>query len=155
MQAKRFARINEETVSAGAGGNVDITQTSFRKSNFHGIRAQGRIRADNVSADNEAHGIVALLCKSQEYTIPETLVDSDSNLEDLSEQIIAIMPWAVYGGSSNPVGGGTYFDFDIHVKSSRTCTKGMELYLGVYNYAESAKSVIISQMLLQAFETQA
>ena len=153
MQQKRYVRGSELTLATGSRQEIEILQGEPRKANFHGIRASGRIRADNVSADNEAHGLIVIFCKNEDFDVSEGMVDGASDLESLSEQIVAVMPWAVFGGSTNPVGGGTFFDFEIAPKSSRTCPKGQHLSLAVYSMAESAKSVIITNMLLSCFET--
>ena len=154
MQTKRYARLSEATVAAGATSRVDIDNVAERRANWHGIRYQGRLRADNASADNEAHGIILLVCiPGQLSTLVETNVDSDSELENKSGIIIAIIPWAVFGGSTNPVGEGTLFDWNMVIKTSRTCSKGDELQGYVISFSESAKSIIISNSLLSCFET--
>ncbi len=154
MQTKRYARNVEETIAAGAAFNVgEILNNLNRRANYHGIRVRGRLRADNASADNEAHGLIALFCTNSQLGITESQVDSDTNLQDLSEEIVAICPWSVFGGSTNPVGEGTIFDYEFVIKSSRTCARGQELRLVIFNHTESAKSVINAMSLLSCFET--
>jgi len=154
MQVKRYARGVEDTVAAGGVNSVIITNSQSRRANFHGIRWQGRLRADNVSADNEAHGMLALMCQPGGFTgLTEPDFDSDSNLEDLSAITIAMVPWSVFGGSTNPVGGNTFFDWNIVIKTSRTCSRGDMLRGKVISYNESAKSIVISNQLLSCFET--
>ena len=156
MQAKRYARFSEGTVAAGAAtsiGEIDNTQT--RRANWHGIRFWCRLRADNVSADNEAHGIIALYVKpSSEFAdLSESNFDSDTNLQNLSEVILAICPWSVFGGSTNPVGAGTFQDIECIPMTSRTVARGAILKALCINYTESAKSIIVSHSLLNCFET--
>ena len=154
MQSKRYSRNNEETVAAGGIFSVLITNTENRRANFHGIRWQGRIRVDNVSADNESHGLLALMCQPGGFVgLTESSFDSDSNLSDLSDITIAMVPFSVFGGSTNPVGTGTIFDWNIVIKTSRTCARGGSIRGKVINYNESAKSIVIANQLLSCFET--
>ena len=155
MQAKRFSRTNEATVGSGASVVLGtITNNQSRKANFHGIRASGRIRADNVTSDNEAHGLIVIWCKNAEFTIVENQIDGTSELEEFSDQVVAVLPWAVFGGSTTPNQFGAIFDFDINIgKTSRTCTRGQELELACYSMAESSKSVVVMHSLLSCFET--
>jgi len=154
MQTKRYNRTAEQTVAAGAVNVLTIQNTSERRANFHGIRFSGRLRADNASADNEAHGLLMIICKPGGFdTLTETDVDSDSGLEDRSEVNCIVKPWAVFGGSTNPVGGGTFVDWDFVMKTSRTCSKGSSIQGYVISMAESAKSIVVSHQLLSCFET--
>lgn len=153
MQAKRYDTMQEQTIGAGNAASINITNSANRRANYHGIRAIGRIRADNVSADNEAHGLVMLLCINDNFPILEPDVDSNTGLQELSEQIIAIEPWSVFGGSTSLVGGNTFYDFNFNIKTSRTCSRGQELRLLIVSMAESAKSVVVQHALLSCFET--
>ncbi len=154
MQQKRYDRTSEQTVGAGAVTQLIFRVQENRRSNFHGIRYQGRLRADNASADNEAHGLIIITCEPGGYpTLAEADVDSNANLEDRSEVLVAVLPWSVFGGSTNPVGGDTFFDWDLAIGTSRTCSKGAGIAGYVISMAESAKSVIVSHHLLSGFET--
>jgi len=154
MQTKRYEQQRESTLAAGAVLEATIQNDSERRANFHGIRFQGRLRADNASADNESHGYIILTCEPGGYpALTEAQVDSSSDLETRSEIIIAIIPWAIFGGSTNPVGTGTLWDWSLDIKTSRTCSKGSKLVGYVISLNESAKSTIVSNMLLSCFET--
>ena len=154
MQTKRYGTLIEDTLAAGATLVANIVNDSDRRANFHGIRARGRLRADNVSADGEAGGYIFLDCTpAQLGQITEASFDSVGNLEDASGFRVALVPWSVFGGSTNPVGGDTFFDWDIVIKTSRTCSKNDRLQMGVVSFAESSKSVIIANALLSCFET--
>ncbi len=156
MQTKRYSRNVEETIAAGATfGVANIVNNDNNTANFHGIRYWCRLRADNASADNEAHGIVAIYCKSSSAyaSLAESAFDSDTNLQDLSNEIMAIVPWAVFGGSTNPVGAGTFQDVEVNFKTSRNCGRGGSILVRVVNYGESAKSIIVSNSLLSCFQT--
>jgi len=154
MQTKRYAITVEDTLAAGGINTSDIVNQSDRRANFHGIRYQGRLRADNASADNEAHGFVAIHCRPAILGgLTESNFDTASDLENQSGIMVAIKPWSVFGGSTNPVGANSFFEWDIVIKTSRTCSKNDELKAIVVSNAESAKSVIISHALLSCFET--
>ncbi len=154
MQTKRYATLREDTLASGALLEGDIVNQSERRANFHGIRYSGRLRADNASADNEASGYIYLDCNpAQLGQITEISFDSTSDLENASGFRVALLPWSVFGGSTNPVGAGTFFDWDIVIKTSRTCSKNDRLQMGVVSFAESAKSVIVANALLSCFET--
>ena len=154
MQTKRFERTAEETLGASGVSEISITNLELRRTNFHGIRFQGRLRADNVSADNEAHGFIIIACVPGGFDdLTETDVDSSGDLQARSEILAVVMPWSVFGGSSNPVGANTFFEWDIVMKTSRTCPRGSALQGYVISMAESAKSVIVSHALLSCFET--
>jgi len=154
MQTKRYATFREDTLAAGAIMNADIVNTSERRANFHGIRCSGRLRADNASADNEASGYIAIDCRpAQLGALTEANFDSVSDLENASGFRVALIPWSVFGGSTNPVGGNTFFEWDIVIKTSRTCSKNDELKMLAVSFTESAKSVVLSNCLLSCFET--
>ena len=154
MQAKRFARNVEETIAAGGVFSIEIENTNNRRANWHGIRWQGKLRADNVSADGEAHGLLVLFCRSGQFgSLTEPFFDSDSDLEKLSEAIVAVIPWSVFGGSTNPVGANTYQEWSLDIKTSRTCARGGVLEGTIVSMSESSKSIIVSNQLLSAFET--
>ncbi len=154
MQTKRYAIIVEDTLAAGGINTADIVNQSDRRANFHGIRFKGRLRADNASADNEAHGFIALHCSPAILGgVTESNFDTASDLENQSGIMVAIEPWSVFGGSTNPVGSNTYHEWDFVIKTSRTCAKNDELKAIVVSNAESAKSVVISHALLSCFET--
>ena len=154
MQVKRFAQENEKTLGSGIATFIEISQNAERKANFHGIRWSGRLKADQVSADNEAHGLLMLTCRTTAFgDLLSNDVNSDAELENLSEIIVATLPWAVFGGSTTLSGAGTIFDWDIVINTSRTCTKGMSLRANTFSDAGSAKSIIIMNQLLSCFET--
>ena len=154
MQQKRFDTNEEQTIAAGASDACQIVNQESRKGNFHGIRWNGRIRADNVSGDNEAHGRLILFCLPAAMTLVAADADSDSELEDLSDFIIASEVWSVFGGSTNPIGEGTHYDFDIAPKTSRTCAKDGYIHAMIVSDPSSAKSVIATHGV-HAFLTQA
>ena len=154
MQVKRYATFREDTVGAGGIVNADIVNTSERRANFHGIRCQGRLRADNVSADGEASGYIVIDCQPAIFgNLVEANFDSTSDLENASGTRVVLIPWSVFGGSTNPAGSGTKFDWDITLKTSRTCSKNDELKMYVVSFAESSKSIIVANALLSCFET--
>ena len=154
MQTKRYATLRESTLAAAGSLPVSIINDSDRRANFHGIRCCGRLRADNVSADGEASGYIVIDCNpAQLGQITEASFDSVGNLEDASGFRVALMPWSVFGGSTNPVGAGTFFDWDIVIKTSRTCSKNDRLQMLLVSFAESSKSVIVANALLSCFET--
>ena len=154
MQQKRYVREAEDTLGASGVAQLIFRVLENRRANFHGIRYQGRLRADNVSADNEAHGLIIVTCEPGGYdALAEVDVDSNANLEDRSEVLVAVKPWSVFGGSSNPVGANTFFEWDISIGTSRTCSKGAGIAGYVISMAESAKSIVVSHHLLSAFET--
>jgi len=154
MQTKRYALIREATVASAGASRGEIINNSDRRANFHGIRWKGRIRADNASADNEAHGVLLLFCKPDMYPdLTESAFDSNNDLETASPVVIAIEPWSVFGGSTNPVGEGTHYDFNIVIdRTSRTCSKDEKIIGAIISYQESSKSVIVNH-LLSCFET--
>ena len=154
MQTKRYAMDRENTLAAGAVEVVEILNSAERKANYHGIRWQGSLRADNASADNEAHGLLVLTCQSNIFgDQAEGAFDSDSDLENQSGVIVAVEPWSVFGGSTNPVGGNTFHAWNIVLGTSRTCSKNDKLMAHIVSFAESAKNVVIEISLLSAFET--
>jgi len=154
MQTKRYATLREDTLAAGAVLNAAINNSAERRANYHGIRCQGRLRADNASADNEASGYIAIDCQpAQLGDLTEAQFDSVSDLENSSGLRVTLTPWSVFGGSTNPVGADTFFEWDFSLKTSRTCSKNDELKMTVVSFAESAKSVIVSNALLSCFET--
>ena len=153
MQTKRYASDREATIGAGGVRTMEIVNESTRRANWHGIRFSGRIRADNASADNEANGWIAIVCQPGEYTnLIESSFDNDSDLENLSEVIVAVLPWSVFGGSTHPVEFGAIFDFDIVINTSRTCGKGTKLIGYIVSNSVSAKNVLHTSQL-SAFET--
>ena len=154
MQAKRYALLREATLApSGILSNAIINDDS-RRTNFHGIRWSGRIRADNATADNEAHGQLVILCKSNSLDNPtEPDFDTSGNLEDQSGIIVMIKPWSVFGGSTNPVGYGTFFDWDVAIATSRNCSKNDELVFLFVSNAESAKNAVVTNSLGSCFET--
>ena len=155
MQTKRFGIDSEATIAVGQIRSVEIDNISDRRANWHGIRFWCRIRADNASADNEAHGLVAIMIRpsSEQGDMGEGSFDTALQLENQSELCIAYCPWAVFGGSTNPVGAGTFQDIECVIKTSRTCGKGAVLTARVINNADSAKSVILATAQLSCFET--
>ena len=154
-QSKRYALDRELTIAAGGTNLIEILNNQDRRANWHGIRFWCKIRADNVSADNEAHGIVALYVKpaSNFPGLSEGSFDSDSDLQNLSEILLAVCPWAVFGGSSNPIGANTFQEIECVFKSSRSVGRGASLVAHFVNYTESAKSVVVQNALLSCFET--
>ena len=141
MQSKRAAYIEEDTVGSGGNTDVDIDNNSDFKTNFHNIHAFVRIRADNVSADNEAHGF-AYIASVPQASVGFPAIRSVGDYEDRQEWIVASAPWFVFGGSTNPNNYGAIQDIEFHPKTSRTLPKGGRLFLVVTSDSQSAKSVI-------------
>ena len=151
MQTRRWESNEAATLGNATPLNLVINQDENRRSNFHGIRAKGRIKVDEATANNAAKGFVTLMCiDQQDVAIPN--IDNSADLEDHQGWIVASEVWRIYGGSTTPAGGYTFFDFDWVIKTSRTCPKGGRLILQVFNDSGIAKNVIVTQML-SAFET--
>ena len=149
-QTKRYE--SAELFTIGSPGTLSeiITNTDNLKVNWHGIRFKGRIRADNASADNETHGFCGIMCIDQEgVAVPQLL--TEGNLNQFYPFIVAVEPWSVFGGSTNPNQYGSQHDFDYVIKTSRTCPKEGRLIGFVSN--NGAKSVVATT-LLSTFETQ-
>ncbi len=154
MQSKRYAISRESTVASGGIDTITIQNDTKRRANYHGIRWSGRLRADNASADNEAHGFFVLLCRSAAFaSLGEANYDTADNLEDQSGIIMIISPWSVFGGSTNPVGVGTTWDWNFEMRTSRTCSANDLISAKIVSLAESAKSVVVGNSLLSCFET--
>ena len=155
MQQKRYANADEVTIASGGSTTLLITNNELNRMNVHGIRYKGRLRADNVSADNEAHGFIILMAHPASYTFAASDFTNNTELEDASDWIIAVEPWSIFGGSTNPVGFGTFYDWEMVINSSRTLRKDAILRAVVLSQTGSAKSVIVTNHLLSCFGTQA
>ena len=157
MQTKRYSLAREQTIATGIAQQLlSITNDSDRRANFHGTRVWCKVKVDQTSADNESHGIIAIMTRSSIKTqgaLTEADFDSGGDFEDMSENIMAICPWAIYGGSTNQVGGNTFQEIECVFNSSRTLSKGGQLVVICVNYGESQKSVIVHECLLSTFET--
>ena len=148
MQTKRYETAESFTLGTGGQLNEEIANDDNLKVNWHGIRFKGRIMADQVSADNAAAGMIGIMCVPQEG-IATPAVSGEADLNNFYSYIIANEPWRVFGGSSTQ-GFTAIYDFDIVLKSTRTCPKGGRLIGYVSNRGN--KNVIVNSSL-STFET--
>ena len=93
MQTKRYETAENFTLGSGTQLSEVITNADNLRVNWHGIRFQGRIFADIVSADNNCRGFLGIMCLPPGLSTPT--IANESDLNDNYQYIIAVTPWYV------------------------------------------------------------
>jgi len=147
MQSKRFDEAELQTIVTATGINTLVLENQDEhRINYHGMRFQGRIIANNSGGNLFQHGYVTLLCVPNDQ-VALSGIFSVADMRDWNEMIIAIIPWAVFAGTTTSASDGysKVFDFNISPKTSRTCSRGGKIVAQVTNVGLG--SVVINTLL--------
>ncbi len=152
MQNKRFDEAELATIPASTGINTLVLEvTDEHRINFHGIRYQGRVHADNLTGDLYQNGYITLLCVPNDQVALSGIFDVNDMI-DWNAMIVAIKPWSIYSrtDANKNDGAQRFVDWDIAPKTSRTCAKGGKIVAQVTNVGLGN---VIVNALLTSFTT--
>ncbi len=117
------------------------------------MRYKGRLITDDTVLGFTS-GFITLLCLPTTNQVIPTISD-DATADDANEFVIATEPFMVINdsaGGDNNAEFGSVYDWDMQIKTSRTCSRGGRIIAQVHNDATSTNGIVIN-CLLSLFRT--
>jgi len=152
MQSKRYDENVRATIPQVTGvASLIIENTENHATNFHGIRYQGRVISENLAGSNFGSGYITIMCVPVDGVTIPTIQDKN-DLIDNNSFLVAVVPYGTFRVAGQD-GASGHKDFDIVIKTSRTCAKGGKIIGQVTNTSTGVDMIITST--LSMFETTA